>query len=162
MAKQHPSPSLFDMDFLIDESDEPFEQIQETDLLYADFLSLRNSSREVEADSSTQLNAVDDHSLETSRKPLPARVISNRKAQQRFRQKQKAKKAAESSELLYLRQRVQELEVMISRPLDSECTLAQAQTATLEVCSTGCTSTLCLQSDMIVFLDSLGLTLRTQ
>ncbi len=48
----------------------------------------------------------------------PRRVISNRKAQQRFRQRQKARKASEASELLYLRGRVQELEQMVSTELD--------------------------------------------
>ena len=44
----------------------------------------------------------------------PKRVVSNRKAQQRFRQRQKARKASEASELHYLRQRVQELEQLVS------------------------------------------------
>ncbi len=50
--------------------------------------------------------------------PEPKRVLSNRKAQHRFRQRQKARKASEASELLYLRGRVQELEQMVSTGLD--------------------------------------------
>ena len=138
-----------DMEFLGGGTDQPFDQIQDTDLLLADFLSLPNDPREAEARSSTRLNAFDSNPRVTGRKPAPARVMSNRKAQQRFRQKQKAKKAADSSELLHLRQRVQELERLVTRRPDSDCTLAQAQTATVEVCCTGFTSTFSLQPCMI-------------
>ena len=59
-----------------------------------------------------------DETLVQQHVPQPRRVLLNRKAQQRFRQRQKARKASEASELLSLRRRVQELEQMVSTGLD--------------------------------------------
>ena len=105
-----------------EQTDGLFEQLQDVDLFLGDLCSV---SQQVES-SSQQTNTAGDR----ERKPLPPRVISNRKAQQRFRQKQKQQKAAETSELVYLRQRVQQLEELVSRPPVNGNTRTEVSAAT--------------------------------
>lgn len=91
-----------------------FDDVQ--DLLFPDFLNFPAEIQDGGDKSSTQ----HAHSIDLpGHAPERKRVASNRKAQQRFRQRQKAKKTAQASELLYLRQRVTELEQLVStRPAD--------------------------------------------
>jgi len=86
-----------------------------------------------------------DEALVQQHAPEPRRVVSNRKAQQRFRQRQKARKASEASELLYLRGRVQELEQMVSTGLDHDSPPASQPLAQVQqlLASELCTSCCC-------------------
>ena len=82
--------------------------------------------------STWQINFEEGRSQATEQATEPRRVDQNRKAQQRFRQRQKARKASETPELRYLSGRVQELEQTVSTGLDHNCppasqTLAQVQ-----------------------------------
>ena len=89
------------------------DHLQSGDLLFCDLLDMSVQSQDGDVGSSTQHQ---DIGQATQCKTEAKRIVSNRKAQQRFRQKQKVKKAAETSELKYLRERVRQLEQLRESP----------------------------------------------
>jgi hypothetical protein len=93
------------------------------DLWFTDVFEPLELSQSGEVGRSVMLEASDPVTARTLPKPGSKRLVSNRKAQQRFRQRLKVKKAADTSELQHLKQRVKELEEQISKqPMSSNST----------------------------------------
>lgn len=125
---------------LVDQASQPAAEApldQDEDLLFADLLTLPPEAQDAEAGTSMQEALSNEPPQITDQRQLPPRVVSNRKAQQRFRAKQKAKQAAEASELIFLRQRVQEFENLASSQPSSSSLPDQAQIVAPYVCCFG-------------------------
>ena len=125
---------------LVDQASQPAAEAppdQDAELFCANFLTLPPEAQEAEAGTLMQEAPSNESPQNTDQRQLPPRVVSHRKAQQRFRAKQKAKQVAETSELIFLRQRVQELEKLASS-LPSRTSLpVQGQIIAPYVCCLG-------------------------